>query len=177
MANCGKEILLEREGTEQQQRFIEQLDPDFFKLNDFKLEDWLKFAYRFAKHVNYFNTANADDKSGDWQEFFKSDVELEEFQESVDDGKNITPHLALFVQFILKICQVLGAVRRKPPALRGLHRRRPRGVARDSRAESGTWRPWCSGPSRSGCSSSRTSRCATPRCRRSSRRTPGARTN
>src|SRR6056297_2435557 len=97
MANCGKEILLAREGTEQQQRFIEALEPGFFRLNDFELKDWMKFAFRFAEHVNYFSTANEDAPSGNWQDFFKSDSELEEFLKNVEEGKTITPHLALFV--------------------------------------------------------------------------------
>ena len=100
MANCGKEILLAREGTEQQQRFIEALEPGFFRLNDFELKDWMKFAFRFAEHVNYFNTANTDAPSGNWQDFFKSDSELEEFLKNVEEGKTITPHLALFVSFV-----------------------------------------------------------------------------
>lgn len=100
MANCGKEILLEREGTEQNQRFIKALDPGFFKLNAFELKDWMKFAYHFAKHVNYFSSASADDPSGNWEEFFKSDAELETFLEGVEEGKSVTPHLALFVSFV-----------------------------------------------------------------------------
>ena len=100
MADCGKEILQSREGTEQQQRFIEQLNPDFFKLNDFELKDWLKFAYHFAEHVNYFNTSNADKPSGTWQDFFKSGAELEGFLKSVEEGGSVTPHLALFVSFV-----------------------------------------------------------------------------
>ncbi len=100
MAKCGKDILSGREGTGQLQRYIEALDPDSVKLNDFSLEEWMQFAYRFAKHVNYFNTINNEDPSADWQDFFIKDENLEDFLKLVDEGKNVTPHLALFVSFI-----------------------------------------------------------------------------
>ncbi len=54
MADCGKDILLAREGTNQLQRFIDALAPDSVKLNDFSLKEWMQFARRFAEHVNYF---------------------------------------------------------------------------------------------------------------------------
>ncbi len=100
MAKCGKEILSGREGTGQLQRYIEALDPASVKLNEFTLKEWLQFAYRFAKNVNYFNTVNHEEPSADWQDFFISDTNLEDFQALVNDGKNVTPHLALFVSFI-----------------------------------------------------------------------------
>ena len=108
MANCGKEILIAREGTEQQQRFIDALDPEYFKLNEFSLNDWMKFAYSFAEHVNYFETSDFQNHSGNWQDFFASDKELEVFLNAFDTdqnttvsgNKNITPHLALFISFL-----------------------------------------------------------------------------
>jgi hypothetical protein len=100
MANCGKDILLEREGTGQMQRFLEALNPDSVKLNDFSLEEWMQFAYNFAKHVNYFDTNSSETPAGDWTDFFKSKSELETFLVEVEKGENITPHLALFVSFL-----------------------------------------------------------------------------
>ena len=108
MANCGKDILIKREGTEQQQRYIDALDPEYFKLNEFSLNDWMQFAYGFAEHVNYFETTDFQNRSGNWQDFFTSDKALEEFLKAFDldenvnlsESKNITPHLALFISFI-----------------------------------------------------------------------------
>jgi hypothetical protein len=100
MANCGKEILIPREGTEQQQRFIDALNPDFFKLNDLGLKEWMQFAYNFAVHVKYFDTLDDKNATGDWTEFFKKDTELDSFIESVNKDHDITPHLALFVCFV-----------------------------------------------------------------------------
>lgn len=100
MANCGKDIALSREGSDQNRRFIEALDPGSVKLNDFSLKEWMQFAYRFAGHVNYFNNLNFEDPSGNWEFFFKNETELEEFLKSVGVEKKITPHLALFICFV-----------------------------------------------------------------------------
>ncbi len=100
MANCGKDIALSREGSDQNRRFIQALDPDSVKLNDFNLKEWMQFAYRFAGHVNYFSTLDFKEPSGNWELFFKNDSELEEFLKRVGDVKDITPHLALFISFI-----------------------------------------------------------------------------
>ncbi len=108
MANCGKDILIKREGTEQQQRFIDALSPEYFKLNEFSLNDWMKFAYDFAEHVNYFETTDFQNHSGNWQDFFTPEKGLDDFLKAFDadanttieGSKNITPHLALFISFI-----------------------------------------------------------------------------
>ena len=108
MANCGKDILIKREGTEQQQRLIEALSPEYFKLNEFSLNDWMQFAYRFAEHINYFDTDDFQNRSGNWQDFFTPEKGLEDFLKAFDqdentnslESQNITPHLALFISFI-----------------------------------------------------------------------------
>lgn len=100
MANCGKDILSGRDGTGQMQRFIDALDPASVKLNDFTLKEWMQFAYRFAEHVNYFNTIDSENASSDWRDFFVNNSTLDEFLSKVDESKSITPHLALFVSFI-----------------------------------------------------------------------------
>jgi hypothetical protein len=100
MAKCGKEILLAREGTEQMQRFLDALNPGSVKLNDFGLEEWMQFAFQFAEYVNYFDINNSEVSAGDWTDFFKSKDEIKNFADSVNDGKNITPHPALFVSFV-----------------------------------------------------------------------------
>ena len=100
MAKCGKDILLSREGTEQQERFIDSLNPAALKLNDFGLEQWMEFAYNFASHVNYFDTRNSTAPDGNWQDFFKSKTELKEFLSELEKDGAVTPHLALFITFI-----------------------------------------------------------------------------
>lgn len=100
MANCGKDIALTREGSDQNRRFIEALEPGSVKLNDFSLKKWMQFAYRFAAHVNYFSNHDFEEPSGNWEFFFKDDSELEDFLKRVGEDKNITPHLALFICFV-----------------------------------------------------------------------------
>ncbi len=100
MTNCGKEIILTREGTDQQERFIEALNPDSVELNEFSLKEWMQFAYRFAAHLNYFGTHDDTEPAGDWQEFFQKDEDIETFLQSVGEGGGIKPHLALYIAFI-----------------------------------------------------------------------------
>jgi hypothetical protein len=107
MADCGKDIVLKREGTDQDQRFIKALSPGSVKLNDFGLEDWMKFAYRFAEHLNFFSTGDDKTPAGDWTKFFVDDNNLQEFVEKVqtlltnqEPEGDINPNLALFVSFI-----------------------------------------------------------------------------
>ncbi|MFV0591124.1 MAG: baseplate J/gp47 family protein [Draconibacterium sp.] len=100
MTGCGKDILLMREGTEQKQRFSEMLDPSWVKLNNFGLSEWMKFAWNFAAHLQYYGVDNDKVTSGNWQDFFFSKEELEAFLKKVEEGQEITPHLALFVTFV-----------------------------------------------------------------------------
>ncbi|WP_423126899.1 baseplate J/gp47 family protein [Gaoshiqia sp. Z1-71] len=100
MTNCGKDILSAREGSGQMQRFIKALDPESVQLNDFNLKEWMTFAYRFARHINYFDPVDAVNPSGNWEGFFIPDSELDDFLQLADDGENLNPHLALFVSFI-----------------------------------------------------------------------------
>jgi len=100
MAKCGKEILLVQEGTEQLQRYLDALNPGSVKLNDLNVEEWMKFAFRFAKHVNYFGVNNSESALSNWEDFFKSEGEINTFLQSVETGNKITPHLALFVSFL-----------------------------------------------------------------------------
>ncbi len=100
MANCGKDILLEREGIGQMQRFLDALNPESVTLNDFTLTDWMQFAYNFARHVNYFETTDSETPASDWTDFFKSKSELQDFLQNLENGGNVTPHLALFISFL-----------------------------------------------------------------------------
>ncbi len=120
MGKCNNiDNILKRNGTGQEERFITQLDPTYFELNDFDVEDWLFFTYNFAKHVNYFDIADSSITQGDWQDFFNCfDFESVDipFRESrtytrqkehitkvlstfKEDG-SLTPHLTLFICFL-----------------------------------------------------------------------------
>ncbi|MBQ0734503.1 baseplate J/gp47 family protein [Aquimarina celericrescens] len=118
--NCSYiDSILRRNGRDQQQRYNEILNPDNLKLHDLDVEDWMLFAYNFAKHVNYFNTGNDNSPSGDWQELFRyfdftkdtiplrgepeyqklKDEITETLQKQEKEGE-VTPHFTLFVCFL-----------------------------------------------------------------------------
>ena len=120
MSNCNDiDKILKRGGTGQIDRFIEQLDPSNFELQDFDIEDWMLFTFNFAKHVNYFDS-NTNKVIGDWQDFFnyfdftdtnipfrnsrdyqKDKETIKEVLEAYKKEGKLTPHLTLFVCFLM----------------------------------------------------------------------------
>jgi hypothetical protein len=116
-------VIFKRNGVNQEERFSDALEPDNLKLHDFTIEDWLLFAYNFAKQVNFFDTDNDKKTEGDWQVFFsyfgfsndnlpngipkRTDKEYTFLKESIakiladaNINKDLTPHLTLFVCFL-----------------------------------------------------------------------------
>src|SRR5690554_4974584 len=100
MDYCGKNNVLDREGSDQSQRFIRALDPTSVELNQFSLKEWMRFAFQFATRVNYFGEFSEEEPNGNWQSFFKSDKELDGFISRVGNENTIPPHLALFICFV-----------------------------------------------------------------------------
>ena len=120
MGKCNDiDNVLKRNGTGQGERFVEQLDPSLFELNDFDVEDWILFTYNFAKHVHYFDTNNSETTKGDWQEFFnyfdfddtvipfrasraykRQKEHITEVLASFKKDGTLTSHLTLFVSFL-----------------------------------------------------------------------------
>ena len=74
--------------------------PENFNLNDFSVNQWMEFAYNFAKEVNYFGIENEVTPSGDWEKFFIEKEAIESFVSSLEKEPSLTPHLTLFVSFI-----------------------------------------------------------------------------
>ena len=93
------DILLRRNGTDQNQRSIQALDPGTVKLHDLSVEDWMLFAYTFANKVNYFPT-NTSEADGNWQQFFVQKDKVEELLSLARTNKELSPHLTLFVCFL-----------------------------------------------------------------------------
>lgn len=123
--NCSQidNVIFKRNGVNQEERFSDALEPANLKLHDFTIEDWLLFAYNFAKQVNFFDTTNDKTPEGDWQEFFtyfgfskdnipngipkRTDKEYAVLKESIakvisnaNINQDLTPHLTLFVCFL-----------------------------------------------------------------------------
>ena len=86
------------EGTDQQQRFLEALNPNSLNLHDFNETDWMRFARRFAEKVNYFNLENK--KDGNWQDFFADETEIKSLLADSENSQTLQPHLALFICFL-----------------------------------------------------------------------------
>lgn len=101
MSDCNTitKVLL-RGGTDQGSRYQADLDPDSLLLHGFGITEWMKFAYEFAKHVNYFDTTSFTVPEGDWTDFFKNDEELEDFLAELEESDQLTPHLTLFICFL-----------------------------------------------------------------------------
>lgn len=101
MSDCNTitKVLL-RGGTDQGSRYPGELNPDTLLLHGFGITEWMKFAYEFASHVNYFEGTNTSVPQGDWQDFFKGDDELESFLEELEESNQLTPHLTLFICFL-----------------------------------------------------------------------------
>ncbi|MGS2764499.1 baseplate J/gp47 family protein [Sinomicrobium sp. M5D2P9] len=118
MADCNDILdILKRDGTGQEQRYTDALRPDYFRLQDLDIADWMLFASKFAEHVNYFGSDNK--VSGNWQHFFayfgtdqeevdtampakfsKAKEEIIKGLHAFENEHTLTPHLTLFVCFL-----------------------------------------------------------------------------
>lgn len=109
--NCNNsKQLLARNGTAQNQRYIDALDPTRIKLMDLSTADWMRFALQFSKKINYFNTlTNATE--GNWEGFFPKENEIEAFVAKLEaletqqhDDEQLPSdtkvHLTLFAAFL-----------------------------------------------------------------------------
>lgn len=90
--------LLPGNGTDQQQRWLEALNPEEVKLHGFEVADWMKFAWNFAEKVNYFNSAN--EQEGNWQDFFVEKTAIKQFLDNLENEADLSPQLTLFVCFL-----------------------------------------------------------------------------
>lgn len=121
MSNCNTIVsVLTSNGSDQKQRYINALQPENIRLNDFELTDWVLFAHSFSEYVNYYDTSNPEKPSGDWKSFFdffkwngdkpsienqlKLDRVKKELTDLIATSKKdfaITPHLTLFLTFLM----------------------------------------------------------------------------
>jgi len=121
MSNCNTILsVLTSNGSDQKQRYLNALQPENIRLNDFELTDWVLFAHNFSEYVNYFETSNSQTPSGNWKPFFdffkwngekpsienqlKLDRVKKELADLIEENKKgyaITPHLTLFLTFLM----------------------------------------------------------------------------
>ncbi|UJP63803.1 baseplate J/gp47 family protein [Mongoliitalea daihaiensis] len=106
-----------RNGSTQKGRYHKNLDPSQLQLMELGVEDWVLFACKLAKEINFFNASNQQD--GDWSIFFQQvldtpmDIdqanafELESMKSTIQKALmsaqiqgDLTPHLTLFIAFL-----------------------------------------------------------------------------
>ncbi len=111
--------ILRRNARDQEQRYNKILDPDSLKLHDLEIEDWMLFAYNFAKHINYFKPENDSAPSGDWQDLFRyfsfngdtiplrGESAYQKLKDEItatlaaqEKEGEVTPHFTLFICFL-----------------------------------------------------------------------------
>ena len=105
--NCQTKNPLQRDGTSQQQRMLEALDPSYAKIHEFTLRDWMLFARHYAQQLNYYVITDDKNALGNWKDFMPADDEIDGFLQNIqkkDAEATVEPHLALFICF-LKLLQ------------------------------------------------------------------------
>jgi hypothetical protein len=121
MSNCSTILsVLASNGSDQKNRYIKALQPDSVNLSDFEVADWILFAHNFSEYIHYFESSNPQSPSGDWKPFFDffkwqgqkptiaNQLKLDRVKKELDelilknktDG-SITPHLTLFLTFLM----------------------------------------------------------------------------
>jgi hypothetical protein len=78
MTDCTQNrdsLKLVREGTSQEQRFPEALDPTYAPVNEHTSAHGMVFAQAYAKFLKYYNANNVVE--GDWKPFFSEDVSVQ----------------------------------------------------------------------------------------------------
>lgn len=118
--DCKHTHPLQHNGTSQNERFLEALEPGNTPIHQFDLRDWMRFAYHYGARLNYFPITDSDHPDGNWQDFLKEEGEIEAWLKDaalVADEKwlsenererilhhepqaNYDPHLALFLTFL-----------------------------------------------------------------------------
>jgi hypothetical protein len=103
MIDCQKNKTLERDGTNQAQRFLKALKFSYIQIDERSFPDILKFFEEFARLVQFYNFH--DEKEGNWSTFYSLATD------SINEGSikkylrdllsSNDPHLALTIVFIL----------------------------------------------------------------------------
>ncbi|MFH0783133.1 MAG: baseplate J/gp47 family protein [Pseudomonadota bacterium] len=90
-------IRLVRDGQSRRERFPEQLDPVFAKIDDHSLEDLWAYAQNYASKLRFFDV-ESESNGADWAPFF--DIPPEEVVADIDKRDDHPPHLALYIAFL-----------------------------------------------------------------------------
>ena len=101
--------LFYRDGTSQLQRIQAALQEDYIRIEERTIEDWLKFAQKYAEELNYYDADNQ--LNGNWQAFLNGSVAVEDmlhylqnptlFESDPNKQEWLSrPHFVLFLTFL-----------------------------------------------------------------------------
>lgn len=90
---------LKHRGSSQRGRMLSAMDPENVELHGLKEEEWLQFAYEYARLINYFPPDDPDHPKGNWQSFFEPEKDIETLMNRYGNG-DTEPHMALFISFL-----------------------------------------------------------------------------
>ncbi|NTU52245.1 MAG: hypothetical protein HGA97_00795 [Chlorobiaceae bacterium] len=117
---CKHDHPLQHDGLSQQQRFLDALEPANAPVHEFDLRDWMRFAWHYAARLGFFSVTDDLKPQGNWQDFMKSEDELEAWLKDAalvehetwispeeraiimrrELRQDYEPHLALFLSFL-----------------------------------------------------------------------------
>src|SRR5437762_11492944 len=72
MSNCCDKNPLQRSGTNQLQRLLAGLKPEYVKIDEREYADWIFFADEFSYYLKYYD--NTGTAAGNWKTFFTNDI-------------------------------------------------------------------------------------------------------
>lgn len=88
---CDNKNPLFRDGTNQQQRLIKALMPDYVSVDERKMKDLIEFVNKFTSLIQYYNINNQ--KDGSWKELM-----VGQFIDNIN--QKTEPHYGLFIAFL-----------------------------------------------------------------------------
>ena len=104
---ADKVCILLRDGTSQEQRLVDALNPDYIKIDERTFKDLLLFFHQFAQHIRFYQPNFAADAN--WSNFFdlfdgleqdKDGEKWRKVQKIIEQGGNISPHISLLIAFL-----------------------------------------------------------------------------
>ena len=99
-----------RDGTNQQDRLLRALQEAYVQLDERTIEDWIRFAQRYASELKFFDENNQE--AGDWKNFLQGSPE--EMSAFIENPKSFEdhpdklalysrPHVVLFLLFLKQL--------------------------------------------------------------------------
>ncbi|MCB0396103.1 MAG: baseplate J/gp47 family protein [Flavobacteriales bacterium] len=110
METCENKALIQRDGTNRNERLAEALLPEYVAVDERSMKDLITFVQQYAGEIAYVDIDNLAD--GDWKTFFNADNDIdilldedysdtENFLDYVEKKGGFTqPHFALFLAFL-----------------------------------------------------------------------------